>query len=78
MTKSVKRSYHMLIQDNSTLQSYADFCPPQDGEGHSKKGHGVFCERRLVKYAWIKEHAEQWPIGLLCKKLGVSRNSYYC
>lgn len=30
-----------------------------------------------MKYAWIKKHSSVWSIGLMCTKLGVSRNGYY-
>jgi len=30
-----------------------------------------------VKYAWIEEHNNRFPVRMMCKVLGVSRNGYY-
>jgi len=30
-----------------------------------------------VKYAWIKEQKKAFPVGMMCRLLGVSRNAYY-
>lgn len=30
-----------------------------------------------MKYAWIKEQKKAFPVGMMCKLLGVSRNAYY-
>jgi putative transposase len=30
-----------------------------------------------VKYAFITQHKKTWPVDLMCRLLGVSRNAYY-
>jgi len=30
-----------------------------------------------VKYAWIREHREEFPVALMCEVLAVSRSGYY-
>jgi hypothetical protein len=30
-----------------------------------------------VRYAWIREHREEFPVALMCEKLEVSRSGYY-
>ena len=30
-----------------------------------------------MKYAWIREHRDSFPIALMCRLLGVSRSGYY-
>lgn len=49
----------------------------ESGARYSKKGDGVLCKGKPVKYAWIKAHKGMWSIGLMCKVLGVSCSGYY-
>ena len=42
-----------------------------------KKSHGVFCEGVAVKYAWIREHRDSFPVAVLCDALEVSASGYY-
>lgn len=44
---------------------------------YPKKGNGVLRQANIVKYAWIRDNANMWPIGMMCNKLNVSRNGYY-
>ncbi len=30
-----------------------------------------------MRYAWIQEHSDVWPVDRMCKVMGVSRTSYY-
>ena len=30
-----------------------------------------------MKYAFITQHKKTWPVDLMCRLLGVSRNAYY-
>lgn len=30
-----------------------------------------------MRYAWIKEHRDSWPLSRMCSALRVSRSSYY-
>ena len=30
-----------------------------------------------MKYVWIKKHCDRYPISMMCRLLGVSRNGYY-
>lgn len=42
-----------------------------------KKGCAVLCQKRRVKYPFIHEHRHIYSVRMLCRLLGVSRNSYY-
>src|SRR5690606_38989071 len=42
-----------------------------------KKSHGVLCQGVDMKYAWIREHSDSFPIALMCELLKVSRSGYY-
>ncbi|QYZ65427.1 MAG: IS3 family transposase [Gammaproteobacteria bacterium (ex Lamellibrachia satsuma)] len=42
-----------------------------------KKGNGILCSRNEVKYSFITQHKNAYPISLQCQVLGVSRNGYY-
>ncbi len=42
-----------------------------------KKGRGVLCSRTGIKYKFIKEHGNAYPVQVLCKVMGVGRSSYY-
>ena len=42
-----------------------------------KKSHGVFCEGVAVKYAWINEHRDSFPVAVMCDVLNVSPSGYY-
>jgi len=41
------------------------------------KSQPVLREGNEVKYAFIQEHAERWPVVHLCRLLGVRRRTYY-
>src|SRR5271154_4605512 len=47
------------------------------GTGNIKKSHGVFCEGVAVKYAWINQHRDSFPIAVMCDVLLVSTSGYY-
>ncbi len=40
-------------------------------------GGGILCSRNEVKYSFITQHKNTYPIRLMCRVLGVSRNGYY-
>ncbi|WP_217704264.1 IS3 family transposase [Piscinibacter koreensis] len=40
------------------------------------KSSGVLREGVAVKYAWIQEHGDSYPVARLCRLLGVSRSGY--
>ena len=42
-----------------------------------KKSNGVFRERVAVKYVWINEHRDRFPINAMCRVLNVSCSGYY-
>ena len=42
-----------------------------------KKSGGVLREGESVKYAWIREHANEFSVTLMCRLLNVSRSGYY-
>ena len=39
--------------------------------------NGVFREGVEVKYAWIKEHKDSFPVKAMCKAMSVSKSGYY-
>lgn len=39
--------------------------------------HGVLREPKPVRYRWIAEHQEDYPVTLMCRVLGVSSSGYY-
>jgi hypothetical protein len=43
----------------------------------TKKGSGVLCQGATVKYAWIKQHKTEFPVGSMCRFMRVSRSAYY-
>src|SRR3990167_11375417 len=47
------------------------------GARNPKKSHGVFREGVAVKYAWIREHRDSFPIVVACDVLEVSASGYY-
>jgi hypothetical protein len=42
-----------------------------------KKGHGVLCKPRPVKYAWIESQADLFEVSDMCEMLKVTRSNYY-
>ncbi|MCH7506555.1 MAG: IS3 family transposase [Proteobacteria bacterium] len=42
-----------------------------------KKGDGLLCQRNAMKYLFVTQHKKTWPIDLMCRVLGVSRQGYY-
>ncbi|WP_404418843.1 IS3 family transposase [Marinospirillum sp.] len=42
-----------------------------------KKANGILCSRNEIKYSFITQHKNAYPISLQCQVLGVSRNGYY-
>ncbi len=48
-----------------------------DGERYIKKSDGILCSRNEVKYSFITQHKNTYPISLQCQVLGVSRSGYY-
>jgi transposase len=57
-----------LKRENARLQEENDIL---------KKGRDVLCWGVEVKYAFIRNHAADHPVTLLCQTLGVSRSGYY-
>ena len=47
------------------------------GARYLKKGHGVLCKPRTVKYAFIRKHQHEFPVGLMCRLLEVSKSGFY-
>lgn len=48
-----------------------------DGARHLKKSRGLLCERIEVKFDFIRQHREAYPVTVLCRLLGVSRSGFY-
>ncbi|MCP4412026.1 MAG: IS3 family transposase [Gammaproteobacteria bacterium] len=48
-----------------------------NGERHLKKSDGILCKRNKIKYLFITQHKNTWPIDVMCRVLGVSRQGYY-
>lgn len=42
----------------------------------SKKGHGLLCQCKEVRYRFILEHAALWRVEAQCRVLEVSRTGY--
>lgn len=42
-----------------------------------KKSDGILCSRNEVKYSFITQHKNAYPISPQCQVLGVTRNGYY-
>lgn len=42
-----------------------------------KKGGGVLCQRGAVKYAFIRDHARQFRVRVMCRVLGARASGYY-
>ncbi len=49
----------------------------RDGERHPKKGDGLLCARKVMRYPLIDTHKKTWPINLMCQVLNVSTSGYY-
>ena len=46
----------------------------------NRPGHladGVLCERVTMKYAWINDHRDEFPVKAMCKVFQVSRSGFY-
>ncbi len=52
-------------------------CTTTTWKWNLKKSHGILCERNAVKYEFIYNNKDKFPITLMCKILKVSRNAYY-
>src|SRR6056297_3204612 len=48
-----------------------------DRERDPKKSGGVLRQRVPVRYAWIEDHRDSWPVIRMCSALRVSRSGYY-
>ena len=48
-----------------------------NGERDIKKSGGVLCKRVPVRYAWIREHQDSWPVAVMCRVLKVSTSGFY-
>ncbi|MBT5371638.1 MAG: IS3 family transposase [Gammaproteobacteria bacterium] len=55
----------------------ADVKRLQMERGHPKKSDGILRSRNEVKYSFITQHKNAYPVSLQCRVLGVSRSSYY-
>jgi modulator of FtsH protease HflC len=67
-----------------TLESYTESLSQgvtlvisSDSDYFHYLSHGVFCEGVAVKYAWIREHRDSFPVAVLCRVLEVSTSGYY-
>ena len=47
------------------------------GAGYLKKSRRVLCERKPVKYAFIKSHQSDFSVSRMCEVLEVSGSAYY-
>ena len=47
-----------------------------DGTRHVKKSPGLLCQRIELRYAFISEHQQMWPVTVLCAVLPVSRSGF--
>jgi putative transposase len=48
-----------------------------DGERDFKKGQCLLRERNEVKFDFIRDESENFPIIVLCRVMRVSRSAYY-
>ncbi|WP_458259777.1 IS3 family transposase [Legionella pneumophila] len=46
-------------------------------KGNFKKGGGLLCSGNGLKYAFIAQHKKTWPVDMMCRLLGVTRQGYY-
>ena len=51
--------------------------PPEDGARHLKKSDDLLCQGNVVKTVFITHHKKVWPVDVMCRVLGVSRNAWY-
>ena len=42
-----------------------------------KKGRGVLCQAVRVKYAFIRNHEQEFRVRSMCRVLGVHHSGYY-
>lgn len=45
--------------------------------GHSKKGRRILCQDTRVKYAFIRDHRQQFRVSTMCRVLRVHRSRFY-
>ena len=48
-----------------------------NGERYFKKSDGILRSRNEVKYSFITQHKNTYPVYLMCQVLGVIRQCYY-
>ncbi|QFY44131.1 IS3 family transposase [Candidatus Methylospira mobilis] len=49
----------------------------KEERGFIKKGGSVLCQGTTVKYAWIKQHRDEFSAKAMCRFMKVSRSAYY-
>ena len=57
------------------LTAHACMCErahSQGGAGSVKKGHGVLCEPKAVRFKFIEEHRTTFSIDLMCRVMAIS------
>jgi hypothetical protein len=47
------------------------------GTRHIKKGGKYLLQERQVRYKFISEHKNEFPVGKMCKVLQVNKSGYY-
>lgn len=48
-----------------------------EGARHLEKGRGVLCQDVRVRYAFIQEVQDEFPVRRLCKMMGVHPSCFY-
>ncbi len=48
-----------------------------EGAGHLKKSSGHLLAKPAMRYQFIEEHRQEYPVSLLCETLDVSVSGYY-
>ena len=51
--------------------------PCYGGVGHIKKGRKVLCQQPRVKYAFIREHRNEFPIRVMCRIFKIHPSGFY-
>ena len=63
-----QKELQRLREDNKRLRMERDIL---------KKSPGLLCQRVELRYAFIAEHQDMWPVSVLCEVLDVSRSGFY-
>ena len=51
--------------------------PPDDGARDPKKSDGLLRQREGLRFGFIRDHRDEFPVALMCDVLEVSRAGYY-